>query len=87
VELAGIEPAASSLRKMASANLPRVWCGLHSQTRSKTVQMGHFQVCRESCLNSFSGLHPMVADVRQRARTVGRTPQPPVQREKPAGGF
>jgi hypothetical protein len=29
------------------------------------------QVCRESCLNSLSGLHPMVADAPSRARAVG----------------
>jgi hypothetical protein len=66
VELVGLEPTASSLRMTASPNQPRAGRGLLQPARSITFQPAKiqrsknvkFQVCRESCLNSFSGLHP-----------------------------
>jgi len=43
VELVGLEPTTSSLRKMASPNLSRAQSRIRSRSRSKTVQFNKIQ--------------------------------------------
>jgi len=63
VELVGIEPTTSSLRKMRSSITPRAWRGLADTVRSKTVQSNNNSGLPGKLPHSVSGCIPIVAGV------------------------
>jgi hypothetical protein len=81
VELVGIEPTTSSLRKMASANLPQYPCGFPSRSRSKTVQWGPFSGLPGELPQQFFRLIYMAAGSFAEANPLRGRPR---QRELPA---
>jgi len=73
VELVGLEPTTSSLRKKSSPTQPQYPCGFQEPFTFQNVPQN--QVCRESCLTVF----PAASHGDGRGASRGRRPGVPLR--------